>query len=74
MYPNLRAEMARRNITSEAMAKALNLNPATMSVKLNRYDRIKLCECYTIKKMFFPDKEISYLFATEAPDTGQRAS
>lgn len=65
MFPNLRAEMARCNITNEMMAKALNLNPSTMSTKLNHMNRLKYAEAKKIKLIFFPKLDTDYLFETE---------
>jgi transcriptional regulator with XRE-family HTH domain len=44
MYRNLEAELKRYNITRKQLADALGINVATMSNKLTRYDRLKLCE------------------------------
>ena len=65
MYKNLLAEMARRGINNIQIAKAIGINPSTLSAKLNSYDRLKLCEAEKIKKKFFPGMTIEYLFATE---------
>lgn len=65
MYKNLLAEMARRGINNIQIAKAIGINPSTLSAKLNSYDRLKLCEAEKIKNTFFPDMSIEYLFATE---------
>ena len=65
MYKNLLAEMARRGINNLQIAKAIGINPSTLSAKLNSYDRLKLCEAERIKEIFFPGMSIEYLFATE---------
>ena len=57
--------MARRGINNIQIAKAIGINPSTLSAKLNSYDRLKLCEAEKIKNTFFPDMSIEYLFATE---------
>ena len=67
MYKNLLAEMARRGINNIQIAKAIGINPSTLSAKLNSYDRLKLCEAEKIKNTFFPGMSIEYLFATEPP-------
>lgn len=65
MFKNLRAEMARKNITNESIAKALNLNPCTISAKLNSIDRLKYNEAKKIQTIFFPDLSTEYLFEIE---------
>lgn len=72
MFPNLKAEMARGGITSGALAKMLNVSESTISMKLNKPDRIKLKECVEIRDAFFPEKDIGYLFDFQSDD--QRAS
>ena len=64
MFPNLRAEMARKRVTSHMLADAIGVNPATMSAKLNYPDRLKLMECKIIQAKFFPHLTIDELFAT----------
>lgn len=65
MYSNLRAEMARKGITNEMIAKAIGRNEGTTSAKLNHFDRLKLIECFKIRDLYFPTETIDYLFATE---------
>ena len=65
MYPNLRAEMARKKITSEMLAEVLNINPATMSAKLNKKERLRLSEARKIYNHFFSETDFCYLFETE---------
>ena len=69
MFPNLRAEMAREKITNERMAKTIGLNPATLSVKLNTPDRLKLSETKAIRANFFPKLSTDYLFETISPNS-----
>jgi hypothetical protein len=64
MFSNLKAEMARKNVTLDQIADALNLNISTVSAKLNNYRRLKYCECIAIRDSFFPGLTIDYLFAT----------
>ena len=65
MYPNLRAEMARKNVTNEMLAEVLNINPATMSAKLNKKERLRLIEARAIYNYFFPETDFCELFQTE---------
>ena len=65
MFKNLRAEMARANITSKTLADALNLDPSTMSAKLNKINRLKYAEAKKIQSIFFPNLSTDYLFEFE---------
>ncbi|CAM2079293.1 MAG: XRE family transcriptional regulator [uncultured Clostridium sp.] len=65
MFKNLRAEMARANITNKTLADALNLNPSTMSAKLNEINRLKYAEAKKIQSTFFPNLSTDYLFEFE---------
>lgn len=65
IYPNLIAEMARAGLTAEQLAQGININPSTMSAKLNNEGRMKLKEAAEIRRIFFPGMEIDYLFRTE---------
>lgn len=63
MFPNLKAEMARKNIRKGEIAKALGISQSTLSAKLNQNSRLKYTECVLIKEKFFPEHTIDYLFA-----------
>ena len=65
MFRNLRAEMARDGITGKQIAEALGIDAATISAKLNSADRMKLSEAMKIRSVFFADKSLDYLFATD---------
>lgn len=65
MYPNLNAEMARHNIKQSNIANALNIKKATVSDKVNNKTSFKIDECKEIKKSFFPNLSLEYLFATK---------
>lgn len=65
MYPNLEAEMARVKVTQAALAEVLGITPTTLSFKLNGKSTLSLNECVEIKRRYFPDKSLDYLFATE---------
>lgn len=66
MYPNLRAEMARKRITARMLAELLGVDPSTMSAKLNENDRMKLCEARKIHTKFFSDTDFAELFYSDA--------
>ncbi|GEM04481.1 hypothetical protein HMI01_14690 [Halolactibacillus miurensis] len=66
MYPNLNAELARRNIKRTDIAKDLfNGRTATVSDKLNGRYPLQLSEAIKIKKRYFPELELGYLFEPE---------
>jgi len=66
MYPNLNAELARRNIKRTDIAKDLfNGRTATVSDKLNGRYPLQLSEAIKIKKRYFPELELGYLFELE---------
>lgn len=66
MYRNLLAEMVRNNITKKQIAKFLDLRVATICDKMNGKYSFKLDEAFRIKKEFFPQLTIEYLFATDS--------
>lgn len=64
MFPNLRAEMARKRITNGDLATTIGCDVSTMSGKLNTSGRLKFVEAKKIKDTHFPDLDMEYLFAT----------
>jgi hypothetical protein len=62
MFPNLRAEMARKNITSREVSKKLDIGVKSMSNKLIGKTEFKRKEMFTIKHEYFPEMPIDYLF------------
>ena len=66
MYPNLNAELARRGIKRSDVARELfNGRTATVSDKLNGKYPLLLSEAMKIKKHYFPQLELGYLFDQE---------
>lgn len=65
MYPNLRAEMARKNIKSVVVAETLGISYDTMSNKMNGKSDFTRTEIFKIRDEFFPDLTLEYLFETE---------
>ncbi|MGG3737573.1 helix-turn-helix transcriptional regulator [Aeribacillus pallidus] len=74
MYRNLKAEMARNDLTMGDIAKALNVRRATISDKMNGKYRFYYDECLIIKKTFFPDLPIEYLFEKDDPENNKKIS
>lgn len=65
MYPNLKAEMARRKVTQSELAKQLNITIGTMSLKLNGKSNFDFDECTKIKSFLGTEKSLEYLFKKE---------
>lgn len=62
MYPNLRAEIARKGMTQIELAEMLGLSEGTLSQKMNgRYD-FTLSEAIQIKMILGVDMLIETLF------------
>lgn len=64
-YPNLRAEMARSNISIQDIANVIGTARDTAGAKLSRKRPINLNEAFEIADTFFPDKDVRYLFEAE---------
>lgn len=62
IFVNLRAEMARQNVTITAIAKAIGVSRDTAGKKLAQKAPIQLDEAFIIKDTFFPEKDVGYLF------------
>ena len=62
MYPNLSAELTRRNLTQNDLAKLLNIDLSTVNYKMNGKSDWKLNECKKIISNMFPEQSIDYLF------------
>lgn len=64
MYPNFKAEMARRGITQSQIAKALGLSVSSVSQKLSKPYRLRMSEASCIRDRFFPGMPLDYLFSS----------
>ena len=64
-YPNLRAEMSRIGIKQGDIAKLLGVGEITVSKKMNGKSKFTIDEAFLIKKTFFPDFTIDYLFSDD---------
>lgn len=62
MFPNLRAEMARKGITSKRLSIVIGVSPKTLSNKLYGRSEFTLAEMLAIKNRLFPDLSLDYLF------------
>ncbi len=61
-FSNLRAEMAREEITIKQIADEIGVNRDTMGGKLSGKRPLFLNEAFIINRAFFPDKDIPFLF------------
>lgn len=62
MYRNLSNVMKQKNITATQIAELLGVRLATVSDKINGKSRFYFEEAVKIKRVFFPEFEIEYLF------------
>lgn len=64
MFENLKAEMARKDLTMMDFAKdtELSLSYTTVRSKFNGVTEWTRNEMFTIKNKYFPNKQIEYLF------------
>jgi hypothetical protein len=65
MFPNLRAEMARKNINNKHLANILDISHDSVGNKMNGRTEFTRLEMFKIKQEYFPDLSIEYLFETE---------
>ena len=61
MFPNLKAEMARNDVSVLQIAKALGVTRKTFENKMNGVSQFKVTEMWKIQGMF-PDCSLAYLF------------
>ena len=64
-YRNLDAEMARYGITNKMMAEAIGKSSESIDKKRSGRIDWKLSEILAVKKTFFPDLSLNYLFERE---------
>ena len=62
MYPNIKAEMARKNVTIEMLAQHLKKNKGTICAKLNGKSEFSIPEAEKIRDYLNPALTIDYLF------------
>lgn len=68
---NLMAEMARYGITIADIQRVLECSERTVRNKLNNERDFTVPEALKIRRVFFPNMTLEYLFATE-PTTDER--
>lgn len=75
MLRNLKAEMARRDVKPKEIADLLGVRPATIYDKLNGHYGFSFNEAKMIKRVFFHNCDIEYLFEDEGgePDIKEKS-
>lgn len=66
MYPNLRAEMARRGVNMSQLADAIGLTVGKVSARLSGKVKMSLDEAQAIKDVLHTDLPLEVLFSKEA--------
>ncbi|WP_250277405.1 helix-turn-helix domain-containing protein [[Clostridium] colinum] len=61
-FQNLRAEMARNQVTIKEMSDYLGISRDTLANKLSMRRQINLDEALLLSRKFFPDSTLNYLF------------
>ena len=62
MYPNLRAEMARKNVNMTYLAEHLGVTLGTLSLKINGKNEFSFGEAVQIKRLLGVDMALEELF------------
>lgn len=65
MFPNLRAEMARKGLTTKQIADCAGITRRTLNNKMAGRFPFKHREMRSIRAAFFSDLTLDYLFAVE---------
>ena len=63
VFPNLRAEMARKGVSIQDISQKLKKDRTTIGAKLSGKRPIHLEEAFAIIDAFFPELDVYYLFA-----------
>lgn len=72
MLHNLWAEMNRLGITTEDVARTLNVNRKTAYNKIRGMSPFKIPEARIIQKTYFPQYTIEYLFEQKEDESGEK--
>lgn len=66
MYPNLKAEMARNDVTIKDIQRVIGRNEKTTRGKVNGKTPITISEAFSIALHLFPGLTVDYLFSINA--------
>ena len=69
MFPNIRAEMARKGITAIEMAERLQMSRHTLTNKLYGRSEFSIADAMRIRDLFFPNCSLEYLFEQDHDNT-----
>lgn len=70
MFPNLNAELARRQWSIKKLAAVSGIKYDTLKNKMAGTTEFKRSEMFSIKSNAFPDKSIDYLFKQHVKKAG----
>lgn len=62
MYNNLKAELVRKNMSQEELARIIDIDNKTLSFKMLGKSKFNVDEMWLIKNQVFPDLTLDYLF------------
>ena len=62
MFPNLKNELQRKNISLVSVAKLINCTEKTLQNKMNGKTDFRLNEVLAINEQLLPEFELKYLF------------
>lgn len=65
MFPNLSAEMAKRNVSIEDISKLLDLHRNSVANKINGKSSFPINEAFKVYNEFFREEDMEYLFKKE---------
>lgn len=71
MYPNLNAELARRNITVTILSEKTGIPYSTLAPKVRGEKPVKMSEARLIRDAISEDLTIDYLFAEQIVEAVQ---
>jgi transcriptional regulator with XRE-family HTH domain len=74
LFPNLKAEMARRGVTGLKMAEFLGISLKTFYKKMSGSSEFKITEMFRIRDMFFDALDVDYLFKPDKPKKKKKSA
>ena len=70
MYENLKAEMARRNVSKRDIAQGLKKQARTIRNRFSGQTPFTIPEAFAIRDAFFPGASLDYLFQRDGAADG----
>lgn len=62
MLRNLEAEITRKKLSREEIASGIGISTRSLYDKLKGKSQFSVEEAFNLRRLFFPDKEMDYLF------------